>query len=134
MSHPGAALSAYLDGELTQAEQASVVAHLEACGPCRRELADLDTARTAVRALPVLEPAIPPAVASLAVERRRVPRPVAWAAAAAAVVVLAGGIGLARGGDSDPPIDIVDVINQHNVRVGVDPGMPSVQVVQVGFP
>ncbi len=134
MTHAGEALSAYLDGELAIDEQHEVVGHLEGCSDCRRELADLDAARTAVRALPVLEPAVSLEVPTLAA-RRRPARSVAWvAAAAAAVVLVAGGIGLARGGDSEPPIDIVEVINQHNARVGVDPGMPAVQVVQVGFP
>ncbi len=134
MTHPGEALSAYLDGELGAADQRSVLAHLRGCAGCRTELAELDAARTAVRSLPVLEPPFEPAVPALSAVRRRRSRPAALIAAAAALVILVGGIGLARSGDSEPPIDIVEVINQHNVRVGVDPGMPAVQVVQVGFP
>ncbi len=55
-AHLGEELSAFLDGELTTAEMPVVTAHLDSCVDCRHELADLDRSRTAVRALPGLEP------------------------------------------------------------------------------
>ena len=54
--HPGEQLSAYLDGELITIEMPAVSTHLGTCSDCRRELAALDRSRTAVRALPGLEP------------------------------------------------------------------------------
>lgn len=53
--HLGEQLSAYLDGELATIEMPAVSAHLDSCTECRRELAELDRSRTAVRALPGLE-------------------------------------------------------------------------------
>ncbi|MFV1971817.1 MAG: anti-sigma factor [Acidimicrobiia bacterium] len=54
--HLSEQLSAYLDGELVTIEMPAVTAHLGTCTDCRRELAELDRSRTAVRALPGLEP------------------------------------------------------------------------------
>jgi anti-sigma factor RsiW len=54
--HLGEQLSAYLDGELVTLEMPVVSAHLNTCIECRRELAELDKSRTAVRALPGIEP------------------------------------------------------------------------------
>lgn len=54
--HPIEQLSAYLDGELITEELPILSAHLDTCVECRRELAELDRARTAVRALPGVEP------------------------------------------------------------------------------
>ena len=56
--HLGPELSAYLDGELTTAEFPLVMAHLRDCSICREELHQLDAARTAVRALPRVEPPV----------------------------------------------------------------------------
>lgn len=50
-------LSAYLDKQLTPAEQASVDAHLHACEQCRLALADLRTTVGLVRAMP--QPTLP---------------------------------------------------------------------------
>ena len=54
--HPIEQLSAYLDGELITEELPILSTHLDTCVECRRELAELDRARTAVRALPGVEP------------------------------------------------------------------------------
>ena len=54
--HLGEQLSAYLDGELATLEMPVVSAHLDTCSECRRDLAELDKSRIAVRALPGLEP------------------------------------------------------------------------------
>ncbi len=144
--HLGELLSAYLDGELTQDEESQVVLHLDGCPPCRDELLDLDAARSAVRSLPVLEPSaalgeitleqpIPvPSLDEARASRSRT-RPVAWAAAAAAALVLAvGGVGMARSGSGGAEIDMAEMMDQHAVRVAVDPGLPAVQIVQVVQP
>ena len=54
--HPGDLLSAWLDGELTAAEAASIAAHLDRCPACAAEREEVDASRTALRALPMLEP------------------------------------------------------------------------------
>lgn len=43
--HPTALFSHYLDGELSSEARASVEAHLQACGPCRAVVADLEALR-----------------------------------------------------------------------------------------
>lgn len=94
MMHPDELLSAHLDGELTDHERRRVATHLAECERCRTELADLATARAAVRSLPVLE--LPVDVAEIVglppdpIPLRR--RPATWigAAAAAALAVFVG--------------------------------------------
>ncbi|HVM61895.1 MAG TPA: anti-sigma factor [Verrucomicrobiae bacterium] len=49
-------LSAYIDGELTPAQQQRVDAHLAACSSCQQALAELKTLAAGVAALPKLEP------------------------------------------------------------------------------
>lgn len=45
-------LSAWLDGELDEAEQATVASHIEDCDECQRVLADLHAVRALLRTLP----------------------------------------------------------------------------------
>jgi|GEM_PF-2203478 len=49
-------LSAYLDGELTSAEQARVEVHLSECASCRQRLAELRRLEEGITRLPQLEP------------------------------------------------------------------------------
>jgi len=49
-------MSAYLDGELAESEQAEVRAHLDCCERCRRHLAELQRLSHGVAHLPRLEP------------------------------------------------------------------------------
>lgn len=118
--HLGGRLSAYLDGELATVEMRSVAAHLSGCAACRDELRDLDGARTAVRALPRVEPP-----EFLAVERakrtsRHIPVKVAVAVAgAAAAVILVGGI--TSGGGSAPDVELTDLANLHVARASAQP-------------
>ena len=114
--HLGDRLSAFLDGELAEADLASVGRHLAACADCRGELRELDSARTAVRALPRLEPALagaPKADSS----SRRWPRVAVVAVAAAAVAVLFVG-----GGAAPPPVDRDTLANRHGARTSVEQG------------
>ena len=132
MTHPGELLSAYLDGELTREEHRRVLDHLDGCEPCRAELADLDSARTAVRALPMLEPpslAAPEPVADVIPLRRR--WPVRVAAAAAASIIAVAGVGAVRGGSTSPALDIDSAVDQHIMREVVDPGLTNVRAVPV---
>lgn len=86
--HPGALLSALLDGELGDGEAADVRAHVTGCASCRADLAAVGEARAAVRALPWFD------VPDLVVARlRRSPfrrRP--WMVAAAAAAGVAAGL------------------------------------------
>jgi anti-sigma factor RsiW len=54
--HVTADLSAYLDEELAPAERALVSAHLEGCGRCSAQLADLRATATLMAALPSAKP------------------------------------------------------------------------------
>ena len=118
--HLGGSLSAYLDGELATAETRRVAAHLSGCAACRGELRDLDGARTAVRALPGVEP--PEFIALERAERktRHLPAKVgALVAGAAAAVVLVGGI--TSGGAPSPEVDLTDLASLHVARASAQP-------------
>ncbi len=114
--HLGEQLSAYLDGELITLEMPVVSAHLDSCPDCRRELADLDRSRTAVRALPGVEPPIFLAPKIEEKKARRGLRTVAALAAGAAAVTLA--FAVTPLGDSPNPaaISIIDLESRHTAR------------------
>lgn len=125
MMYPTELLSAYLDGELSRAEQLRVVAHLESCTACRMDLADLQSARAAVRALPILDAPDwlrPSEPAALELARRH---PAAsFATAAAAILALA--IGLASWFAPPPEVElqIADIAATHGARA-VQDGIPA---------
>jgi anti-sigma factor RsiW len=129
MSHPGELLSAYLDGELTPAERRAVHVHLAECEECRIDLGDLDAARTAVRALPLLDPPVPVVVAIGEAPAHRRRRAGVVIAAAAAVLVV--GVVLMRDAPAEPAVDFASVMEQHSARVSVEPGVPAFRVVSV---
>ena len=120
-THPGEQLSAYLDGQLDTAEHDYVIGHLDYCTDCRLELHELDSARTAIRSLPGLEP--PEFIAThrerVARERwtrRRVVAAGVGIAAAAAFVFATFGPATETG-----DLDITPLFDQHQARVSVDP-------------
>ncbi len=88
--HMSVELSAFLDGELTTTELPAVTAHIDTCIDCRHELADLDRSRTAVRALPGLEPP-----AFLSVQREVASAPRRGVRTTAAVLVGAAAVAIA---------------------------------------
>jgi len=107
-------LSAFLDGELGTVEMPIVTSHLESCGECRMDLADLDRSRIAVRALPGVEP---PELLDVhrevkADSKRRVPAVIALATGVAAVL-LAFTVGPLRSGGNQPTISIADLDARH---------------------
>jgi anti-sigma factor RsiW len=123
-THLGEQLSAYLDGQLDTTEQGFVISHLEFCTDCRLELHELDTARTAVRSLPGIDPPEFIAVHKNKIERehwsrRRVAATGVGVAAAAALVFATFG-GSATSG---PDIDINPFLDQHQARVSVESGI-----------
>jgi hypothetical protein len=87
-------LSAFLDGELEDAERREVQEHLEACPSCAEHLSDLAALDQAARGLGVVVPegyfdSLPGRVRQRLPARRRAVLPVwAWAAAAALLVAV----------------------------------------------
>lgn len=132
--HLAPELSAYLDGELVTAELPMVIAHLQECVRCREELLGLDHARTAVRALPRVEPP-----EFLDVRRAaKAPRPHRWQvptamAGAAAAVILTLGLT-----SSSTPVRVVDAdsfADRHIARASVETGFAVLPAVaRVGAP
>jgi anti-sigma factor RsiW len=114
--HHGEQHSAYLDGELVTAEIPAVRAHIHSCADCRRELADLDSSRTAVRALPGVEP---PAFLEprREVKKRRLGvRTAVAVAAGVAAVSLAFTLAPFDTGDGGQSVSIVDLESRHMAR------------------
>jgi anti-sigma factor RsiW len=124
MIHGGELLSAYLDGELSADEEIRIVDHLERCGACRVDLADLQSARAAVRGLPVIEapPWLRPADATASDIARRHPAATVAAAAVAILVVI---IGIAAWLSTPPAVelDLSDIAVTHGVKA-VQEGTP----------
>ena len=119
--HLSEELSAYLDGELATQEMPAVVDHLRACDDCRAELADLDRSRTAVRALPGLEP---PSFLDVYREAQDEPRRRRiWPAAAAAGSIAAAALAftlVATGDDPAPTaITVDDLQSRHSAVASV---------------
>lgn len=121
-THPGEALSAYLDGQLDTTEHDFVISHLDFCTDCRLELHELDSARTAIRSLPGLDPPEFLSVHMERVERERWTR--RRVAVAAIGIAAAASIVFAAFGPSTPPndLDISPFFDQHQARVSVDAG------------
>jgi len=91
-AHAADRLSAYLDGELPEADRLAVEAHLRGCPECARHLEELRAVDAAARALEVEAPpgyfdSLPARVGRRLSARRRTPP--AWVWAAAAVLALA---------------------------------------------
>jgi anti-sigma factor RsiW len=89
-----------LDGELSEFEQALLVAHLERCEPCRAFAAELDAVTTRLRNAP-LETLEQPV--ALPARRRISRRPVEVAAAAALMLTALGVTGALRTIESSSP-------------------------------
>lgn len=120
MIHPGELLSAYLDGELSPDEATWVVGHLERCAACRLDLADVQSARAAIRALPVLDAPGWLRAPEKHPRRRRQRTPVA--AAAAALLALAVGLSALFAPSPEVELPFADIAATHGVR-SVQDGM-----------
>lgn len=132
VAHYGEELSAFLDGQLGTAEHEILSSHLQTCAECRHELQTLDSARTAVRALPTLEP---PVLLDLerefAARRRRHIRPRQLLGAAVSVAAAVTLVGALTGPAEQPrPVDLDAIADRHGARVSVDSGFA---VVPAGF-
>jgi anti-sigma factor RsiW len=128
MTHPGELISAYLDGELTRAEVDQLFVHVSGCGKCAAELEDVQSVRSAVRSLPMLElpPGLVPEADAEIVPLRR--NRGFWVGAAAAVAALV----IAIAAIVTPPaipISIDDLNSRFGARVSLDPAFGPAKVV-----
>lgn len=121
-------LSAYLDGELASDELPGVITHLGSCPDCRAELADLDRARTAVRALPGVEPPSFLEVARVVeADRRRRVWPAAAIVGGIAATALAFALAMTPG--SEPAsVDLADLESRHTAVASVPASVSGVEV------
>ncbi len=124
--HMSVELSAFLDGELTTTELPVVAAHIDTCIDCRHELADLDRSRTAVRALPGLEP---PAFLSIqrevALAPRRGVRTTAAVLVGAAAVAIAFSFGPFASSSEPSSVTISDLDARHAAVASVPSGIQT---------
>lgn len=127
--HLSEQLSAYLDGELATLEMPAVSAHLDMCMECRRDLAELDKSRIAVRALPGLEP---PAFLDIhrdvKNDRRRGLRTAIAIASGVAAVTLAFTVGPLASEQEPTSVSIGDLQSRHTAVASVSSGAIAVQV------
>lgn len=127
--HLNEQLSAYLDGELATLEMPAVSAHLATCPDCRRDLAELDKSRIAVRALPGLEP---PAFLEVHRDarqhRRRGLRTAIAVASGVAAVTLAFTVGPLASEQTPTAVSIGDLQSRHTAVASASSGAVAVQV------
>lgn len=127
-AHYGPEISAFLDGELTVEEQAMLVSHLQGCTDCLLELQDLDAARTAVRALPGVEPPLP-LLTRLPVRSQRTSLRRLAVAAAGFIGAAFIAFNMGTSGPEPMSVDLDQFADRHNVRVSVDDGVAVVPVI-----
>jgi len=127
-AHYGPELSAFLDGELTVDEQEMIVNHLRICTDCLLELQDLDAARTAVRALPGVEPPLP-LLPRFPVRSQRTSLRRLAVAAAGFIGAAFIAFNMASSGPEPTSVDLDQFADRHNVRVSVDDGGAAVPVL-----
>ncbi len=130
--HPGGALSALLDGELSPEEEVDVQAHLVACMLCRHEMETVRTARLWMRALPPVEPPFG------LYERMLQPyrpgrRRVAMAFLGAAAAVAAAFVSVAPARQEPVSPSVATLIEAHATSASVD-GDPLTNLAPAGVP
>ena len=126
MTHPAEFLSAFLDGEIGDAKRREVEEHLGSCAACRAELEDLNSARMAVRSLPVVD--VPAGLMLLDEEPADVVqmtrRPPVWiAAAAAAILALFIGIATLLAPPTTLEVRLDQLSDQYGARTSLDPAI-----------
>lgn len=128
MTHLDELLSVYLDGEASPSEAARVERHVHQCHRCRRRLGEINSARTAVRSLPLME--MPDGLVPVDHEETAPVsrRPAVWVGAAAAA--MAAIIAVAAVVTPEPvPLDIEHVSLQLDARSSLDVGTAPLKVV-----
>ena len=108
-------LDAFVDRELAADAAAPIREHLSACASCRQRVADREALGRLVRSVPYYDAPerLRARVSGQARRTTSARRLMAWAAAAAVVVSIGGGISLVRSGTvrADTPVD--EVVNAH---------------------
>jgi anti-sigma factor RsiW len=128
MNHAGELLSAYLDGELTRSEVDQLFSHLASCGRCAAELEDIQSVRSAVRSLPLLElpvGLVPEADGEVVPIHRNRGFLVGAAAAVVAVVIAIA----AMVTPSTTPISIEELNSRYGARASLDPAFGPAKVI-----
>ncbi|HEX6147806.1 MAG TPA: zf-HC2 domain-containing protein [Acidimicrobiia bacterium] len=128
MNHPGELISAYLDGELSRPEIVQLLAHLDGCGRCAAELQEMQTVRSAVRSLPLLElPAalIPEADADVVPLHRNKGFLVGAAAAVVALVIAIAALVTPAAGT----VSLEELNSRYGARASLDPAFGPAKVV-----
>lgn len=128
VTHVGAELSAYLDAELTTVELPMVMHHIETCSLCREDLHQLDAARTAIRALPRVEPPELFDVRRIG-ERPRRHRWQVVTAAAGIAAALVFTFGVATSTPTESPVDLGSFAERHVARASVEIGFSMLPVL-----
>lgn len=134
MTHPTESISAYLDGELSAAERAELMAHLSSCGQCAVDLEGIQRVRAAVRSLPVVE--VPDGLfGDVDMDADIVPlhrNKGVWMGAAAAVIALV--IAVAALFTPQPAsVSVDDLSSRFGARVSLDPAFGPAKVVVPPF-
>lgn len=128
MSHAGELISAYLDGELARNEIDQLQAHLATCGKCAAEMQEMQSVRSAVRSLPLLElppGLIPEADAEVVPLRRNKGFLVGAAAAAVALIIAIAAIVT----PSTPSVTLEELNSRYAARASLDPAFGPAKVV-----
>ena len=128
MNHAGELVSAYLDGELNLDERQRLFQHLSSCGQCSAELESMQSVRTAVRSLPMMElpPGLVPEADPEPVPLRRNRGFLVGAAAALVAAIVAISAILTPPPDS---ISVEELNSRFGARVSIDPAFGPAKVV-----
>ncbi|NHZ71268.1 MAG: hypothetical protein GWP18_06460 [Proteobacteria bacterium] len=125
--HLSEELSAFLDGQLVTTEVPIVTGHLASCDDCRYELAELDRSRTAIRALPGLEPPVFLSIEREKKTKSKTLRTTVFIASGVAAVTLAFALAPFSSSTEPASVTITDLDARHAA-------VASVPAVQVGSP
>jgi len=126
VTHLGELLSAFLDGEVTEDERSRVGGHLATCLACWDEFNDLNSARTAVRSLLILDlpPGLIPSQEGVAEVLPLSHRPPVWiAAAAAAILALFIGIATILAPPTTLELRLDQLSDQYGARTSLQPSL-----------
>ena len=128
MTHAGELISAYLDGELSRPEIDQLFGHISSCGRCAAEMQEVQTVRSAVRSLPLLElppGLIPEADAELIPLHRNRGFLVGAAAAVVAIVIAIA----AMVTPTAASVSLEELNSRYGARASLDPAFGPAKVV-----
>lgn len=128
MTHAGELISAYLDGELSRSEIDQLFGHVSSCGRCAAELQAVQTVRSAVRSLPLLElpPGLIPEADAQVVPLHRNRGFLVGAAAAIVAIVIAVAALVTPTAAS---VSLEELNSRYGARASLDPAFGPAKVV-----